>query len=301
MKLAAIDIGSNAIRLLICSVQELEEEVLFNKELLVRAPIRLGEQSFLDGKIHENKIQLLSKALSAFRNLMEIYQVDHYKAIATSAMRMAENHPSIVDRIKNETAVFIDVIQGKKEAKTIHQALKGVLAKKNASTFLSIDVGGGSTEMVLFHNKEVVAHESFEIGTIRVLNYLVPDEEWKAMQTWLEGLRNEYPEPIGLGSGGNIIKIHKLYLSNQSEPLTRQALDAIKMHLESFSLRDRIKQLGLKPDRADVIVPASEIFSKVMDWSGMQKILVPKIGLSDGIIRDVYEDYKIVLEGKEKS
>ncbi len=294
MKLAGIDIGSNAVRLLICSAQELDEELKFNKELLVRAPIRLGEQSFLDGRIHENKIASLIKAISAFKNLMEIYKVDYHKAIATSAMRMAENHPEIVDRVEQETGVRIEVIKGQKEAKTIFGALKGFLEKRKESTFLSVDVGGGSTEMVLFYEGKVVAHESFEIGTIRLLNFLVTDDQWDEMKNWLKEVTSKYPDPIGLGSGGNIIKIHKLYLSNLNDPMTYQALEAIKMHLESFSVRERIKQLGLKPDRADVIVPAANIFSNIMEWSGMPKLLVPKVGLSDGIIREVYNEYKEV-------
>ncbi len=300
MKLAAIDIGSNAVRLLICSVQELEEDVKFNKELLVRAPVRLGEQSFLDGQIYDNKINMLSKAISAFKNLIDVYKVDYYRAFATSAMREAKNHPQIVEQIEAETGVHINVVKGLKEAATIFKAYKGMLAKQSHPTFVNIDVGGGSTEMTVFHNGQVVADHSFKIGTLRVLNYLVDDNKWNEMRDWLHQVKKEYPNMHGLGSGGNIIKINKIYFDSSKEAMRLSALKAIKSHLESFTLRERIKQMGLKPDRADVIVPAATIFCNVLEWGSIKKLYVPKIGLSDGIIREVYDEY-MEKQGNENS
>lgn len=297
MKLAAIDIGSNAVRLLICSVQPLDNEVKFNKELLVRAPVRLGDQAFLDGKIHDNKIRMLTKSMNAFKNLIDVYKVDYFKAFATSAMREAKNHPKIVKEINKETGVLINVVAGVKEADTIFKAYSGMLKKQEHPTFMNIDVGGGSTEMVLFHKGKVVENKSFKIGTIRVLNDLVERDTWMAMKDWLKEQKSQYPNIHGLGSGGNIIKINKLYFQ---KPITLGALRETRSYLESFTLRERIQKLGLKPDRADVIVPASKIFCNVMEWGGIKKMFVPKIGLSDGIIQEVYEEYKDTKKGAKQ-
>jgi len=292
LKLAAIDIGSNAVRLLICNVlQKKNKKVSLNKELLVRAPIRLGEQSFLDGEIFENKIVLLSKACSAFKNLMEIYGVEHFKTFATSAMREAKNHDQIVDRIKAETGVEIDVVPGKKEAEIIYFAFSDLLSNQMHDTFLNIDVGGGSTEFVIFHNGKVVENRSFKIGTLRVLNGIVKDSSWGKMKEWLEKISAEYDNIYGLGSGGNIVKIHKLFFDNINEAILPKTLKEIKEELDSFTVRERMINYDIKSDRADVIAPAAEIFTKILEWGKIKRLFVPKIGLSDGIIREVYNDY----------
>lgn len=302
MKFAAIDIGSNAVRLLICNVNHINGKPIYKKELLVRAPVRLGEQAFLDGVIHENKVQLLSKSIMAFRNLMEIYQVDFHKAFATSAMRNASNGPEIVERIKQETGIQIDKIDGKKEAITIFENYRNNISDHpKESTFLSIDVGGGSTEMILFNQEKIIDYQSFKIGTLRVKNFLVEEDNWVAMRKWLTGLQDNYSPEVGFGSGGNIIKIHKIYFEGLYEnPITLPELKEAKTHLSSFSLRERIQQMSLKPDRADVIIPASEIFINVMHWAGIEKLFIPKLGLSDGIIRLVYEEYQKNQAAKSK-
>ncbi len=292
MKLAAIDIGSNAVRLLICNVlQKKNKKISLNKELLVRAPIRLGEQSFLDGEIFENKIVLLSKACSAFKNLMEIYGVEHFKAFATSAMREAKNHKKIVDRIESETGVAIDVVPGTKEAEIIYFAFSDLLANQMHDTFLNIDVGGGSTEFVVFHNGKVVENKSFKIGTLRVLNDIVEEETWEEMKVWLSKLNQTYDNIYGLGSGGNIVKIHKLFFNNPNEAIIPSTLKQIQKELDSYTVRERMINYDIKADRADVIAPAAKIFNNVLDWANIKRLFVPKIGLSDGIIREVYNDY----------
>ena len=292
MKLAAIDIGSNAVRLLICNVlQKKNKKISLNKELLVRAPIRLGEQSFLDGEIFENKIVLLSKACSSFKNLMEIYGVEHFKTFATSAMREAKNHNEIVERIKAETGVEIDVVPGTKEAEIIYFAFSDLLANQMHDTFLNIDVGGGSTEFVIFHNGKVVENKSFKVGTLRVLNGIVKDNTWEEMKLWLEKTSEEYDNIYGLGSGGNIVKIHKLFFTNPNEAIIPKTLKEIQKELDSFTVRERMINYDIKADRADVIAPAAEIFNRVLEWGKIRRLFVPKIGLSDGIIREVYNDY----------
>jgi len=294
LKIAAIDIGSNAVRLLICKVNIINEKVVYTKELMVRAPIRLGEQAFIYGEIYENRIQLLAKAMQSFKNLMEIYQVTHYKAFATSAMREAQNGKEVIDRIYAETNIKIDKIDGDKEATTIFENYKNRINEKHeGDTFLSIDVGGGSTELILFNEEKILAFRSFKTGTLRVKNFLVDDSLWIEMEKWLKALKKEHHPKIGFGSGGNIIKIHKLYMDgNFKKPITLTALKEAKKHLESFNLRQRIHEMGLKPDRADVIVPAAEIFTRVMTYGGINKLYIPKMGLSDGIIKLVYEEYK---------
>ena len=292
MKFAAIDIGSNAVRLLICNVTHRKKNPLIKKELLVRSPIRLGEQAFIDGKIYDNKITMLTKAMSAYRNLMDIYGVKHYKACATSAMREAANGNEILQHIKEQTDISINIISGQKESTTIFEIYRKHLKEHEHKTFMSIDVGGGSTELVLFHNDKIIASQSFKIGTLRVLNEQVKPETWDSMKGWLENLAAQYPNIHGLGSGGNIIKIHKIYVKdNHKKPITPELLKHVDEHLNSFTLRERIHTLGLKPDRADVIVPATTIFRNVLQWAKMKKLFVLKMGLSDGIIKELYQKH----------
>ncbi len=292
MKFAAIDIGSNAVRLLICNVTPRPKNPLIKKELLVRSPIRLGEQAFIDGQIYDNKVIMLTKAMSAYRNLMDIYGVKHYKACATSAMREAANGNDIIQRIKQETDIDINIISGQKESTTIFETYRKHLKEHEHKTFMSIDVGGGSTELVLFHNDEIIDAKSFKIGTLRVLNEQVKDETWKEMKDWLQNWSAQYPNIYGLGSGGNIIKIHKIYVKdNHKKPITPELLKQVDEHLNSFTLRERIHTLGLKPDRADVIVPATTIFRNVLKWTQMEKLFVLKMGLSDGIIKELYKKH----------
>jgi len=293
LKFAAIDIGSNAVRLLICNVSKNDGRSLIKKELLVRSPIRLGEQAFLDGRIYDNKINMLTKAMSAYRNLMDIYGVRHYKAFATSAMREAENGEEIVARIKRQIDIDIEIISGQNESVTIFETYRKKLQDHEHQTFMSVDVGGGSTELVLFHEDKIIDSKSFKIGTIRLLNEQVEESTWDALKNWLTPLVEKYPKIYGLGSGGNIIKIHKLYVNgSQKTPITPEILAHVDEHLNGFTLRERIHVMGLKPDRADVIIPATTIFRNVMEWTKMEKLFVLKLGLSDGIIKELYKKHK---------
>jgi len=290
LKLAAIDIGSNAVRLLIMNVTE-NEGVFFRKELLVRAPVRLGEQVFLDGLLFPNKINALKKAIQAFCNLAELYDVEVMRACATSAMREASNGQEIVEEIFELTGVRIEIIDGFTESRLIFENFANKISENTGQNFLTIDVGGGSTELVLFAEGEIKNSKSFPIGTLRIANELVTEAHWGDMKEWIEKNVGFHSDIIAIGSGGNINKINKIY-SNQYEngPMTLDVLKNIRSHLESFTLVERIKVLGLKPDRADVIIPASNIYINAMQWAGCGEIIVPKLGLSDGIIRNLYRD-----------
>lgn len=292
MKLAAIDIGSNAVRLLIMNVSD-KEGIFFRKELLVRAPVRLGEQVFLDGELFPNKVAALKKAIQAFCNLAELYDVQQMRACATSAMREARNGPEVVKEILELTGVEIEIIDGFQESLLIFENFANNLSEHTGENFLTIDVGGGSTELVLFAEGEIKESRSFPIGTLRIANELVHESDWQVMKEWIEKITKSYANIKAIGSGGNINKINKIYSNGSNgEPLTLEVLKNIKSHLESFTLVERITVLGLKPDRADVIIPASSIYINAMDWAGCGQIIVPKLGLSDGIIRNLYREIK---------
>lgn len=291
MKLAAIDIGSNAVRLLIMNVTE-NEGAFFRKELLVRAPVRLGEQVFLDGHLFPNKIVALKKAIQAFCNLAELYDVEEMRACATSAMREASNGEEIVQEVFELTGVKIEVIDGFTESRLIFENFANNLSEHTGQNFLTIDVGGGSTELVLFAEGEIKDSRSFKIGTLRIANELVEEADWLEMKEWIEDIVGHHNNIKAIGSGGNINKINKIYSHQSDGPLTLDVLKNIRSHLESFTLVERIKVMGLKPDRADVIIPASNIYINAMQWSGCGEIIVPKLGLSDGIIRNLYRDIK---------
>ncbi|MFN8309818.1 MAG: exopolyphosphatase [Chitinophagales bacterium] len=296
-KFAAIDIGSNSVRLLIEHVIETPKEVLFKKNSLIRVPVRLGTGAFIDESIPEKTVKKLVEAMIAFRYLMQINEVLYYKGCATSAMREARNGQAIVKRIKKEAGVDIEIISGNSEANMIFSS-QNSFAQKTAGNCLFIDVGGGSTEITVFHNQKAVAAKSFDIGTIRLLNKQVSKEKWKTMRDWLKketkGIKN-----FGLvGSGGNINRLFKMAEIKQGKPMTLDVLKLMVSELKKYSVDDRMKLFDLNPDRADVIVPAGEIFIQLMDWLGGSKIFVPKIGLSDGLVREAYYEYKA---GKRKS
>ncbi|MCB0515955.1 MAG: exopolyphosphatase [Chitinophagales bacterium] len=300
MKLAAIDIGSNAVRLLIKDITRKlvnqQEEVSFQKDVLVRVPLRLGEQVFNEGFLFENKIQQLIKTMDAFRNLMEVYGVLTYKACATSAMRDAKNGGEVVNRVQHESRIDIEIIDGIEESQMLFAGFSDLLKLHPKTPFINIDVGGGSTEFVVFYDGKIQANKSFNIGTIRLLYEQVEDSDWAAMEAWLSEWAKKKPGLVGLGSGGNINKIRSMYLKNKSDILTTDLLDSVYEHLSSFTLRERIIELGLKPDRADVIVPASIIYKNASKWAGIRRMYVPQIGVSDGIIHYLYD--KLAAENK---
>ena len=287
-KLAAIDIGSNAIRLLIHNViEEKGKETQFKKSSLVRVPVRLGEDSFTIGEISPHNESRIIKTMQAFKLLMDVAGIEKYMACATSAMREANNGDEIIKRIAEEASVKIDLIDGAKEASIIASTDLKQLIQQDKS-YLYIDVGGGSTEFTLFSEGSVQVSKSFKLGTVRLLNGMVKDALWNRLEEWIkEHVKDKNAISI-IGSGGNINKLHKMSGRKEGEPLSYLWLNAQYRFLESLTYEERISELGLNPDRADVIIPATRIFLSSAKWSGAKKIHVPKIGLSDGIIKTLY-------------
>lgn len=292
MIFAAVDIGSNAMRLLFCRAYDLGGKPHFSKEELIRLPIRLGEDVFLNGKISEKKAEKLVTAMRGFHELIKVYEVDAFRAVATSAMRDASNSLEIIERIKNESGITVEIIDGKLEAQLVFSNhIEELLNPKHA--YLYIDVGGGSTELTLYHNQKVVAAKSFNIGTVRMLLNKVEKDEWEYMKEWIKKTTVGTRPLHAIGSGGNINKIFKM-TKKENKNLSYSKLKGIHDMLNSYTLEERIDVLGLKPDRADVIVHASKIFISIMKSADIEDIYVPQIGLSDGIIHDLYDRSKIV-------
>jgi exopolyphosphatase / guanosine-5'-triphosphate,3'-diphosphate pyrophosphatase len=288
MVFAAIDIGSNAIRLLFCRVYTVDGKPHYNKEELFRMPIRLGEDVFLHGKISPPKAERLVTALRGFSELIKAYGVEATKAVATSAMRDASNGQEIINRIKTETGLAVEIIDGKIEASLVFSNhIEEMLNPRHA--YLYIDVGGGSTELTLYYDEKVIAARSFNIGTVRMLLEKVEKDEWDEMKAWLK--KNSYGiHPLyGIGSGGNINKIFKMSGKKETKHLSYEKLKGLYEMLSSYTYQERIERLELKPDRADVIVHAAKIFLNVMKNADIEKIFVPQIGLSDGLVHEMYE------------
>jgi exopolyphosphatase/guanosine-5'-triphosphate,3'-diphosphate pyrophosphatase len=287
-KYAAIDIGSNAMRMLITNVvEQAGKETQFNKNELIRVPIRLGQDAFTVGEISEENIDRMIDAMKAFKLLMKVYKVEKYKACATSAMREAYNGAEVVSIIKKKSDVKIEIIDGKKEASIIansdlHQFIQ------SDQTYLYVDVGGGSTEFSLFADGKISASKSFKNGTVRLLNNMVNEVVWVEIEKWIKANTSDYENITLIGSGGNINKIFKLSGKSQDKPLSYMYLNNQYQYLNSLTYEQRIAEIGLNQDRADVIIPALSIYLKAMKWSGATKIFVPKIGLSDGIVKALY-------------
>ena len=291
MKFAAIDIGSNAIRLLFTQVFETKNNAVFKKDALFRVPIRLGEDVFVNQEISNEKTEDLVNTMIAFRYLMEAYHPVEYMACATSAMREAKNGEQIVKKIKNKANIDLEIIDGKKEASIIYSTHIAEKLDKNGN-YIYIDVGGGSTELSLISKTKIINSQSFNLGTVRILKKQDSKYEWEKMKYWLMENKSKYLAIEGIGSGGNINKIYKLSDKKDGKPLSYKNIKSIYDTIKSYSLNDRIEVLGLRPDRADVIVPAAEIFLSFMKWANIKKLYVPEIGLSDGIIHVLYEKQK---------
>ena len=287
-KFAAIDIGSNAIRLLINNVIEQENKPpAFKKSELVRVPVRLGEDAFLRGKISEKNQNRLISTMKSFDLLMQVYGVEKYMACATSALREAKNGREVVERVRKEAGMKIEVIDGKKEALIIASTdLKDII--KSDRMYLYVDVGGGSTEFTIFDKGKPVMSHSFKIGTVRILSNLVDDTVWEEIKTWIKTNLPIDGRVEIIGSGGNINKLHKMSGRKIGQPLSYIWLNAQYHFLNSMAYEDRISELGLNQDRADVIIPATKIFLNAAKWSKAKKIHVPKIGLADGMIKTLY-------------
>ena len=289
-KYGAIDIGSNAIRLLVSNVIVKEgREPQFKKSSLVRVPIRLGADSFVKGTISEENIKRMLDAMEAFKLLMRVHNVERYKACATSAMREAKNGVEVVDKIFAETGVKIDIIGGKEEAAIISSTdLSELISGDNS--YLYVDVGGGSTEFTIFSGGKITISKSFKMGTVRLLNNkkAVNKEIFANVEKWIKKNTKDLKNLSLIGSGGNINKLFKMSGRTEGKPISYIYLNAQYLFLKQMSYQERISELSLNPDRADVIIPAAKIYLSAMKWSGARKIFVPKIGLSDGIIKSLF-------------
>jgi exopolyphosphatase/guanosine-5'-triphosphate,3'-diphosphate pyrophosphatase len=263
---------------------------IFKKADLVRIPLRLGEDAFIRKKISDEKIAKLITAMKVFRQLLDFYEIDEYKAVATSAMREAGNGVDVSAEVLHEAGIAIEIIDGKTEAQIIYS---NHIAEKMdpLSNYLYIDVGGGSTELTLFSQNKIVISKSFNVGTIRFLNDLVPKEKWTEFKEWIKAQTKDFHPLIAIGSGGNINKIFKMSRKKQNRPLTVTKLKEIHEYICSFTLKERIEILGLNEDRADVIEPAGKIFLSVMKNAEINKLYVPQIGMVDGLIHLLYEKH----------
>ena len=287
-KFAGIDIGSNGVRLLIANVLEEEgKEPIFSKGSLVRVPIRLGADVFEQGKISPENTTRLKDAMEAYRLLMKVQGVEAYRACATSAMREATNGKEVVEEIAQQTGIFIEIIDGAEEAAIIantdlHTLLEG---DKN---YLYIDVGGGSTEFTVYAQGEVRAARSFPIGGVRLLKGKADQQLWDKVKDWIHLYTKDLKDMEAIGSGGNINKISKSTGKRKDVPLTLHFLVGYLEQINQMTYEERIRDLELNPDRADILPLALPIYIKAMKWAKIKHILVPKVGLADGIVRQLY-------------
>ncbi|MBC8033342.1 MAG: exopolyphosphatase [Chitinophagaceae bacterium] len=290
MILGAIDIGSNAARLLICDViNNGSTKPEFSKLNLLRVPLRLGFDVFENGRISPFKEEMIIKTMLAYKNLMDVYNVNSYKAIATSAMRDAENAGSIIQKVFSETGIRIEVISGDQEAAVIYQT--DIIENLDRDLFyLYIDVGGGSTELTFFTESQIEFKKSFNIGTIRLLKNQVSSSQWDEMKDFIKEKTRSQKKIMAIGSGGNINKVFSMSKRKDGKPLPILLLKDYYSELNSVSLHDRMILYKLKEDRADVILPALHIYINVMRWANADEIYVPKIGLVDGIIHQLYNE-----------
>ncbi|MEM7551191.1 MAG: phosphatase [Bacteroidota bacterium] len=291
MKLAGIDIGSNAIRLKIVNVIEQGEFDFFIKKLeYIRFPLRLGHDVFQNGFISEPKQEKFISLMHSFKNFVDLYETNDYFAVATSAFREAGNGKEIKERVFKDCDLSIQIIDGDREAELLSSAILPFLDNQ---VFLHIDVGGGSTELNLYHQKTKVRSRSFKIGSVRLLENKTDPSEWKLMKDWIN---KEVIRPFGsaqsIGTGGNINKVFELSRAIGSNSIPLEKVIEIQDMLNSYSPQERIFQLRLNPDRADVILPASDIYINVMRWCNSSNILVPQVGLMDGVINHLYHRIK---------
>ncbi|WP_194850591.1 Ppx/GppA phosphatase family protein [Nonlabens antarcticus] len=287
-KYGAIDIGSNAIRLLIATVNTFDNlSPVFKKTSLIRVPVRLGEEVFMDGNISEYNIERMVKTMKSYKNLMEVHEVLDYKAYATSAMRDASNGKDVVKIIKKQSGIDIEIIDGTHEAAMIAMTDLRDLIDEN-KVYLYVDVGGGSTEFTLYANGSPIESKSFKIGSVRLLHDMVKSELWKEAEKWVKEACEPYHKIELIGSGGNINNIFKNSGKVYGKPLSYLYLSSYYEKLQSYTYEERIYHLALNRDRADVIIPACRIYLRAMKWSDAKNIHVPKIGLTDGIIKSIY-------------
>jgi len=287
MKLAAIDIGSNAIRFQVSTVLDNAPALIFKKLEYIRFPLRLGHDVFSTGRISDKSVVKFKKLMKAFRLLIELYEVDDYMFCATSAIRESENGSDLVNEIFNELGITIHVVDGNREAELINRAISSYLTTK---TYVHIDVGGGSTELNLFVKGNKIKTRSFKVGSVRVLEHNDSPIMWEDMEHWVkENIKKEYGRVTAVGTGGNISKIFELAKMRPGKTISLKKVKDIQAMIKQHSLEERIYKLQMNPDRADVIIPASDIYLKVMEWARAKSILVPEVGLKDGVILYLYE------------
>jgi exopolyphosphatase / guanosine-5'-triphosphate,3'-diphosphate pyrophosphatase len=290
LKFAVVDIGSNAIRLQISNVLEYNKQVTFKKIEYVRFPLRLGNDVFSVRKINPINEAKFIKLMQSFKLLIELFEVDDYHICATSAMRESKNGHEIVNKVLEETGLKIHIIDGNKEAELINKAIAHTITEK---TYLHIDVGGGSTELNLYVNKEKIAANSFKIGSVRRLSASDSPEVWQKMKQWVqENVKKKYGKVTAIGTGGNINKVFELAKEKKGKALPIKKLEEVKSFIESYTYEERLNILQLNNDRADVIIPASEIYLAVMSFANSDKILVPDVGLKDGMLQMLYDKTK---------
>ncbi|HOG19541.1 MAG TPA: hypothetical protein PKW37_03765 [Salinivirgaceae bacterium] len=285
----AIDIGSNALRLIITDVYQMPDRVQYKKITLVRVPIRLGEDVFTTGVISENKLNLLTEAISGFSHLIKAYSVKTYRACATSAMREAHNKTHVVNHIEKLTDIKIEIISGEEEARLIHTGGLAEIINDN-KTYLYVDVGGGSTEFVLYSTNKKITSKSFPVGTVRTISNAVKPDTVSNMTKWLKKTLQKYPNPTIIGSGGNINQFQKIIENKTGKPIRAKRLRNVRGELSKLTFDERLINIGLSYHRADVIIPALDIFITVMKTVRAKELIVPKIGLGDGIIRQLHRD-----------
>lgn len=288
MKLGAIDVGSNAIRVLIAEVKKPLGVWQYSKIAYLRLPVRLGDDVFEKGSISDAKIERFLDGMKIFKAMLSFYKVDSYRAVATSAMRDSNNSKRIQSRVFKETGITLDVISGKEEAELVYLTFQ--LMHNIKTNYLLVDVGGGSTEITLFQDNQIHAAKSFQIGSVRMLKNKVKPEEWDKMRDWIATeIAPHNPQRI-FGSGGTINSVHKVLENSSKDPVTIHQLDSLVKTLEGLSLEERLIRFPIKEDRADVIVPAMQIYTFVLNSMNLTEVFVPKMGLSDGVLLDLYRD-----------
>lgn len=300
MKLAAIDIGSNAVRLLFIHVYETESGFTYVKDALYRVPLRLGEDVFSEGKLSKSKIKDFENTMIAFKKLIKVYQPINYMACATSAMRDASNGQKVIDKIYKKTGLKIKIITGQEEADILFSNHVEKLQADPILDYLFIDIGGGSTELIMVCKGEMVDRKSFNIGTLRLRDNSVETKTWIELDNWVRHFKVSYPNMIAVGTGGNINTMQKYFSKSKKLEMPCSVILDTYNSLKDLNVEERILKYSLKPDRADVIVPAAQILLRITSLLEVQNILVPKVGLADGMIHMMFEKLTKKLQNKEK-
>ena len=291
LRFAAIDVGSNAMRLFFCRVLENGDGPTFIKESMIRMPLRLGHDAFTENIISDETCNKFVNTMHGFGSLIQAYDPIRFKACATEAMRQATNGLDLVKRVKEETGINLNIITGKEEANIIISTHIDRYVQTDQHC-LYVDVGGGSTELTIIKNKKTLFSKSFSIGSVRLLEEQVTADDWSMMKEWIVDKTSTITNIQSIGSGGNINKILTLLEKSKGKSVTIQEIKSIIKKIKPFSFHDRIVKLGLRPDRADVIVHAGKIYSKCMKWSGANNMIVPQVGLADGMVSQLYDDFK---------